>query len=272
MLMSDRLFATAAVLVWAALAGQAQAADARPLAEPLTVGASPALSAFADGRRAFADGRTDDALKAFETAAQGGHYGARWKLGRMYRRGEGVVRDHVKAFEYFRTLANDVPEIDIRSPGARFVANAYVALGLYYADGIDNYLEPHIPTAENYLFHAASYFGDADAQYHLGRFYLDERYGSPRNRSGIRWLKLAAEKGHVGAQGLLGVSLIEQGRGGQSRQRGLAWITIARKSAQSDDYSWIRDKHEEYFAAATEDQRRDAYAAAELWQQGAGFH
>lgn len=259
---------TVMVFAFSGLTSVSQAADELSVSTPLNISQNPALTAFASGAQAFADGRTDDAVRAFEEAAEGGHFPARWKLGRIYQNGDGVDKDAAKAFEAFHRLAYDLPEIDPWSPNARFVGNAYVNLGLYYAEGIEGYLEPDLQTAENYLLRAASIFRDAEAQYHLGRILLDERYGTPRLRSGVRWLKLAAEKGHVAAQGLLGVSLIENGKSSTSHKRGLAWITIARKSVSSDDNAWIRDKHEEYFAAASEEERREAFLAAENWQHG----
>ena len=66
--------------------------------------------------------------------------------------------------------------------------------------------------------HAASYFGDPDAQYHLGRLYL---HGTGTAKDGVqaaRWLRLAANKGQRSAQALLGEHAVQgPGRGAAGR-------------------------------------------------------
>ncbi len=112
-----------------------------------------------------------------------GHPAAQWKLGRMYADGDGVPRDDVKAFDYFSRIADDHADDTPGTPQARFVANAFVALGCYYLDGIPNSkIKADPDEARNLFFYAASYFGDPDAQYHLARTMLDG-IGGPRIRS-----------------------------------------------------------------------------------------
>ena len=54
--------------------------------------------------------------------------------------------------------------------------------------------------------YAASYFGDSDAQYQLGRLFFEGKgKGIVRDpRQAVRWLSLAANKGQYEAQALLG--------------------------------------------------------------------
>ena len=57
------------------------------------------------------------------------------------------------------------------TPQARFVANAFVALGHYYLDGIPNSkIEADPDRAREMFDYAACYFGDADAQYRWAGF------------------------------------------------------------------------------------------------------
>ena len=59
------------------------------------------------------------------------------------------------------------------SPQSAIVANAFVALGHYYLSGIPNSkVKPDPDRAREMLSYAASYFGNADAQYDLARLYL----------------------------------------------------------------------------------------------------
>ena len=114
------------------------------------------------------------ALTALEYAAEQGQPVAQWKLGRMYAEGDGVPHDDLRAFNYFSQIANTHPDEVPGTPQARFVANAFVALGHYYLDGIPNTkIKPDPDRAREMFDYAASYFGDADAQYDLGRLYLD---------------------------------------------------------------------------------------------------
>jgi TPR repeat protein len=113
--------------------------------------------------------------------------------------------------------------------------------------------------------YAASYFGDADAQYHLARMYL-EGVGTERDTlQAARWLSLAAQKGQYRAQALLGGLLFK--REGVPRQaaRGLMWLTLARDAVLSADDTWIIDMYDGAFKAATEDERTVALGHLQQW-------
>src|SRR5215472_3096601 len=112
------------------------------------------------------------ALMALQYAAEQGQPVAQWKLGRMYADGDGVPRDDLRAFSYFSQIANSHPDEAPGTPQARFVANSFVALGHYYLTGIPNSkITPDRARARDMFGYAATYFGDADAQYELGRLY-----------------------------------------------------------------------------------------------------
>ena len=90
----------------------------------------------------------------------------------MYADGDGVVQDDLRAFEYFRRIADTHAEDSPSAPQAAIVANAFVALGRYYLTGIPNSSIKADPERARKMFsYAASYFGDADA-----RLYLKESY------------------------------------------------------------------------------------------------
>ena len=104
---------------------------------PATASLSPS-----DGLRAGAHapeaGAKPSALTALQYAAEQGEPVAQWRLGRMYADGDGVPRDELRAFNYFSQIANSHPDEVPGTPQARFVANAFVALGHYYLNGIPN--------------------------------------------------------------------------------------------------------------------------------------
>src|SRR5258705_13974432 len=135
-------------------------------------------------------------LTSLQYAAEGGHPVAQWKLGRMYADGDGVTQDDLRAFEYFSRIANQHAEDSPSLPQATVVANAFVALGRYYLSGIPNSKIKSDPERAREMFsYAASYFGNADAQYDLARLYLRSS-GSSRDdfRYGARCLGLSAQK------------------------------------------------------------------------------
>ena len=157
---------------------------------------------------------------------------------------------------------------DPGTPQARFVANAFVALGHYYLDGIpDSTIKADPGRAHEMFGYAASYFGDPDAQYFLARLYLDGR-GAPRDpRQAARWLSLAANKGQHQAQAVLGRMLFKGEQMPRQAARGLMWLTLARDSASPQD-TWIADLYDSAFRQATEDERSLALVYLERWVNG----
>ena len=208
-------------------------------------------------------------LTSLQYAAEGGHPIAQWKLGRMYADGDGVTQDDLRAFEYFSRIANAHAEDSPSAPQAGVVANAFVALGRYYLNGIPNSKIKSDPERAREMFsYAASYFGNADAQYDLARLYLKSS-GSSRDdfRYGARWLGLAAQKGQHQAQAMLGQMLFNGEQLPRQAARGLMWLTLARDSAAPDEI-WIKDSYNKAIAKASENDRAMAVQMLEHWVQG----
>ncbi|MBX9820010.1 tetratricopeptide repeat protein [Afipia birgiae] len=207
-------------------------------------------------------------LTALQYAAEGGHPVAQWRLGRMYAKGDGVAQDDLRAYDYFSKIANAHAEDSPSAPQAAIVANAFVALGRYYVSGIPNSRVKADPERAREMFsYAASYFGNAEAQYNLARMYLDG-VGMPRDvKYGIRWLGLAARKGQHQAQAQLGLMLFNGDRLQRQAARGLMWLTLAQDSAGPDE-TWIKDSYKTAMAKASEDDRAMALQMLERWVQG----
>ena len=207
-------------------------------------------------------------LSALQYAAEGGHPVAQWKLGQMYATGDGVTKDNLRAFDYFSKIADAHAEDNPSGPQAAIVANAFVALGRYYLDGIPNTQVKADPERAREMFsYAASYFGNAEAQYHLAQLYLDG-VGMPRDaKYGLRWLVLAAQKGQHQAQALLGQMLFNGVGVQRQAARGLMWLTLARDSAATDEV-WIKESYNTALLKASEDDRAMALQMLEHWVQG----
>lgn len=268
MRMSDhiRLALTVGALMFAgpSLAFEGNAVDG---AEPaLPVVGQPNGAAVL--KKSVQPANTSSSLTALQYAAEGGHPGAQWKLGEMYRSGNGVAHDDLRAFDYFSKIANAHAEDSPSAPQSTIVANAFVALGRYYLDGIPNTRVKADPERAREMFsYAASYFGNADAQYNLARLYLDG-IGLPRDtKYGVRWLGLAAQKGQHQAQALLGQMLFNGINTQRQAARGLMWLTLARDGATPDEV-WIQESYNAALSKASEDDRAMALQMLERWVQG----
>ena len=208
-------------------------------------------------------------LSELQNAAEDGDLIAQWKLGRMYAEGNGVAQNGLLAFDYFRRIADAHGTDSPCAPEAQIVANAFVALGRYYLTGIPNSKITSNPERAREMFsYAASYFGNADAQYDLARLYL-KNAGTSRDdfRYGARWLGLAAQKGQHQAQALLGQMLFDGDQLPRQAARGLMWLTLARDSATTDE-TWIKESYDRAMASASESERAMALQMLEHWVQG----
>jgi TPR repeat protein len=257
----------------ASLAVPARAFDGAPVNSDVSVVAPPqAGSAVASLKKPAAPATAapdSSSITALEYAAEGGHPLAQWKLGRMYADGNGVAQNDLRAFEYFNQIASKHAEDSPSAPQAAIYANAFVALGRYYLTGIPNSKIKSDPEKAREMFtYAASYFGNADAQYDLALLYLK---GNDASRDeftyGARWLGLAAQKGQHQAQALLGQMLFNGERLPRQAARGLMWLTLARDSASPEE-AWIRDSYNRAIAKASDDDRAMALRMLEQWVQG----
>lgn len=215
-------------------------------------------SLFKFGFSAYQSGNKDQAFQAYRDAAEQGHSGARWKLAHMYAAGDGVAEDDYEAFKLFQGIVSEGA-----APGSRestFVANALVSLASYMKRGIPGSPVAADPRrARDLYWQAAANFGEANAQFELGRMLLDGQGGVADPRQAARWFNLAAGKGHAGAQAMLGQMLFERGQ----TVRGLSMMTAALHNAAPRDHGWIRQVQEEAFAVSSEADRRTAMVLAE---------
>lgn len=227
--------------------------------DPQTVekGSSP-WAVFRFGFSAYKQGHKDQAVEAYKYAAENGQLGARWKLAHMYAEGDGVPRDDYEAFKAFSEIvANDV---EPGSPEESYMADALLALAHYLQDGIPGSPVKADPSAaQDYYMRAAATYRNRDAQFEVGRnFLLGDGVKKSAKQAG-RWLQLAAEKGHAGAQAMLGDLLFQSGK----VVRGLAMMTAALERADPPDKIWIRSMQEEAFSLSGESDRRTAIALSQ---------
>ena len=231
-----------------------------------------AEEAFRAGTRLYYAGERKAAIEQLKRAAERGHTIAQWKLGKIYQTGDGVTANQGKAFDFYRQVVDDHGEDARGTPRAAFVASAFVALGGYYLKGIDDRaVKPNVERARELYTDAASIFGDTEAQYNLGRLYLEPETSVRDPRQAARWLTVAAKKGHNGAQAMLG-QLLFVGDDDLPRRpvQGLMWLTVARAGASGPQEDWVRDVQEQAFSVASEQERRRGVAEAQEWIAKAG--
>ena len=227
---------------------------------PLPIFKSPkaALRAGLEGVRS---GHSRSAVAALQYAAEGGEPLAQWKLGKMYASGEGVPRDDIKAFDYFSQIFDSFDDDETDRREIPFVSSAFVALGVYNLKGIENTRIAPNPERALEIFHfAAVNFGDANAQYNLARMFLDGTGTGKDVRQAARWLYLAADKGHVPSEALLG-QLLFNGYDSVPPQhaKGLMWLSLARDGVSDKaKEAWILDLYSQAMNAATEADRQVA--------------
>ena len=222
------------------------------------------LEAFRSGAQALRQGKTEQAVTELEYAAEQGVPGAIWKLGRMYADGDGVKMNKARAYEYFRRLTATHGDDSAGTPNARYLANAFVTLGLYHLDGIPGTLKADPNVAREMFRYAAAYFADPEAQYHLGRLYLLGK-GAPKDAiQAARWLRLSANKGDHRAQALLGSMLFKGEDVSRQAALGLFWLIMA-KDAATPDETWITDMYTSALAQASDTERAMARKYLEDW-------
>jgi TPR repeat protein len=222
--------------------------------------------ALQEGLELYKQGQKQSAFDALSFAAEKGDPVAQWQTAKMLAEGDGVKRDDYKAFEMLSDLADAHADDSPGEPSSRLVSRAFVELGRYYQSGIPNSeVRPDPDRARQIYSHAALIYGDPDAQYSLARMYYAGEGGERDAVQAARWSKLAADKGNVDAQALLGHLLFE-GDDGIERQPvlGLMYLTIASQRARPGE-NWILDMQESAVSVATENERRTAMALADDW-------
>jgi len=207
-------------------------------------------------------GDADASIAALTYAAEGGQDLARWKLGEMYADGQGVPQDDLKAYHYFNQMVEDYDEDQPDRRNLSAVSNAFVAVGVYCLNGIPNSeVRADARRAHELFQYAATIFGDPNAQYNLAHMYMVGTGGLPKdNIAAIRWLAVAAQKGHAPSQALLGHMLFLGDWVPHQGARGLMWMEFAKDAAPRPEDAWIRDLYQHDLASASDSDRQAAAA------------
>jgi uncharacterized protein len=218
-----------------------------------------ARDALKVSEEASGGGKREASIAALKYAADQGEILAKWKLGQMYAKGEGVPHDDLKAYRYFNQIVDAYHEDEPNAIRAG-ISEAFVAVGVYSLNGIPN-TEVHVDCRRafgTFLF-AATVLDDSNAQYDLAHMYMVGSGGLPTdNGAAIRWLAIAARKGHAPSEALLGHMLF-QGLGvPRQRARGLMWLDVAKDGTLYPTGDWIRALYQKHFDEANDSERASA--------------
>ena len=213
------------------------------LATALTPAAHASLEA---GEAAYRKGDYAAAFRAFRPLAEQGQARAQFKLGVMYRFGEGVPQDDREAAKWYRLAAEQGYAVAQFSLGflyakGRGVPQDYREAAKWYRLAADqgdsvaqimlDYLydrDQGVPREAAWWFrHLAAEQGLASAQDHLG-FRYAYGLGVPQDHpEAAKWFRLAAEQGDAMAQLSLGV-LYDNGQGvPQDHREAAKWYRLA---------------------------------------------
>ena len=207
-------------------------------------------------------GDADASVAALTYAADSGQDLARWKLGEMYADGQGVPQDDLKAYHYFNQLVEDYDEDQPDRRNLSAISNAFVAVGVYCLNGIPkSEVRPDPQRAHELFQYAATIFGDPNAQYNLAHMYMVGAGGLAKdNTAAVRWLAVAAQKGHAPSEALLGHMLFLGDGVPRQRARGLMWLELAKDAAPAAGDAWIRDLYQHDLESASDGDRQAAAA------------
>jgi hypothetical protein len=223
------------------------------------------LSAFQKGQQ--------EAIPALTEVARTGDASAKllaeFFLARAYAEGTGAVTNHTKAYVLFRKIADENVEVPERSQRAAYAAKALIALAGYVRSGLEEIDLPANPRgAARYLEHAATYFGDKEAQYELARTYVGPGgWSSGEISIGLHYLSVLTQAGHPAAQATL-AELFWKGRHVRKDEaRALALAGLAMTNAPERERKRIEDGYTAIFCAAPAATREAAGGLADRWRR-----
>ena len=241
-------------------------------------GKSAPATIFASGKEALRVGEEDlragkmeASVVALTYAAESGEAIARWKLGEMYAKGDGVPRDDVKAYRFFNLIVETYDEDQPDLQNTSVISDAFVAVGVYCLRGFPNSEVRADPQRAHELFqYAATTFADPNAQYNLARMYMIGTGGLVKDTvAALRWLALAAKAGHPPSQALLGHMLFVGNGVLDQRARGLMWLEMGKDGAPNPREQWIRDLYQRDFREASDAERLAAASMRDARAKGA---
>jgi len=215
----------------------------------LTAGVTmqPARAGLDEAAEALAHGDWAIALRELRPLAEAGNPTAQYRLGSMYRRGEGVPVDYSTARGWFeKATAQELPDAEL-------------ALGDLYARGQG--VVKDLPTAAAWYRKAAQH-GSAEAMNNLGAMAASGDGMETDPGEALTWFTSAANKGLSYAQYNLGL-IYARGEGVPvDMQTAYMWFRLAANHGDEDALQAIQA----VTPTLTDEEIDAAEAAAQNWQ------
>jgi TPR repeat protein len=179
-------------------------------------------------------------LQEIISRATQGDMAGQVEMGRRFAEGQGVRKDEAQAARYFQAAIAQAGNVGARDKRAPVVAAAFRYLSHLHRHGVASASIPANPAyAFDLLHHAASYFGDPQAQFELAKLLLAGEGVTKNSRAAAQWLYNASRKGHAPSQALLG-EMMWRGNGvARAPGDGLGLLAIARRNASPEDRAWV---------------------------------
>ena len=192
---------------------------------------TPAPAGFVEGRNAYATGDYETAYAEFREAAVKGHAASQYYLGMMYRRAQGVEKDHAKAARWYREAAEQ----------GHVLAQYWLAVMYHRVQGAErDYAE-----AMRWYRNAAEQ-GNVRAELWLGVMYERGQGVDQDHAEAARWYHKAADKGQAVAQHNLG-RLYFQGKGvAQNKVEAHKWMSLFVAQRPDSQHGWVLGEIEQY--------------------------
>ncbi|MBY0559945.1 sel1 repeat family protein [Hyphomicrobium sp.] len=233
--------------------------------------------AMKQGISAFNGGYYELALPAFEALETSKPQIARFYMARIYGDNEGAYTDHGKAFRLYKSLADDLQDVDPDDDNlAPIAAKSLTAVSTYLRNGVANAgVKPDVEAANRALQRAALTFNDEDAQFELAKVFLRGEgpdisvagFEDPSSKiaNGRHWLSRLSQAGHPGAQAFL-ADLMWRGKFVEKNPTAaLNLIDVAVANAPPSERVWIEDIYQNIFCNAGEGVRRQATGRVAEW-------
>jgi TPR repeat protein len=238
--------------------------------------------ALRQGVAAFNGGYYELAVPALEAVAVTNPSVGRYYLARIYADNEGSYTDHVRAYGLFKSLADDLQDVDPDDETlAPIAAKSLTAVSRYLRDGLaEARIKPDVSGADRALQRAALTFNNEDAQFELAKVLLrgegpDIKLGgnddvSSKIENGRHWLSRLSRAGHAGAQAFL-ADLLWRGKFvGKDQVTALSLIDVAVANAPPHERVWIEDIYQNIFCNAGEGVRLQATGSVAEWHNRYG--
>ena len=238
--------------------------------------------AMRQGIAAFNGGYYEIAVPALEAVAESNPAVGRFYLARIYSDNEGAYTDHAKAYGIFKSLADELQDVDPDDDTlAPIAAKSLTAVSSYLRDGISGAdLKPDVTAADRALQRAALTFNNEDAQFELAKVLLrgegpDITLGgqddpSSKIENGRHWLSRLSRAGHAGAQAFL-ADLLWRGKFvAKDQAAALNLIDVAVGHAPPHERVWIEDIYQNIFCNAGEGVRQQATGRVADWHDRYG--